>query len=366
MKSDLLYEVSSVFSFFLRQNGIESVNLRYLGFFYKDYEKKNQLGKMLGLKKPGSVAVDKELVAAEWKSVSREEYNFCLTRLSKNLSFKEKISMLLLLLDSCHYNNWFVKERMDFLEIIAQRLGVELDWLVKLKKVLTFYDLESGRAIADGNILLMRVSEFNPWKKAQDSSIELTTRPVLGYIYSQEQMTAFVRVFERNTKINGFLVEPNKIYPMNEGDVLSCNDKLLSFNGVFRHYFNSKQFASLSIEATETTPKVHFDSVENNLEISGCCVPENGMEFYAPLYNWLDSYLMSKPSQINVNIRLDYFNTTSSKCILDFLFRLQRYKNEKVDLQINWFFQDGDDDLEEAGLNYSEIVKIPFALIPYN
>jgi hypothetical protein len=132
------------------------------------------------------------------------------------------------------------------------------------------------------------------------------------------------------------------------------------------NYFNCSQFRPLKIAATETTPEVHFDALKNNLEITGCCVPENGMEFYSKLYRWLDNYLITKPEAIKVNIRLDYFNTTSSKCILDFLFRLQKYKTDAVDLQINWFFQHGDEDLEEAGLNYSEIVKVPFALIPYN
>ena len=90
------------------------------------------------------------------------------------------------------------------------------------------------------------------------------------------------------------------------------------------------------------------------------------MAFYSKLSTWLDNYLKTNPTNIKVNIRLDYFNTTSSKCILDLFFRLQSYKKEDVELQINWFFQDGDDDLAEAGLNYSEIVKIPFTLIPYS
>jgi hypothetical protein len=220
--------------------------------------------------------------------------------------------------------------------------------------------------VTEDNVVLFGESEFYTGEKISYSTVNLPSIPVLGYVYLQEEMMAFVKVFDKKAKLNGFILEPNKIYPMCEGDVLSCNDQFLSFNGLFRHYFSCAQFNSLKIPATETTPEVNFDYIKNNLEIKGCCIPENVMEFYSGLYNWLDNYLITKPKQIRVNIRLDYFNTTSSKCILDFLFRLQRYKTDKVDMQINWFFQNGDEDLEEAGLNYSEIIKIPFALIPYN
>lgn len=366
MKPDALYELSSVFSFFLRENGIEAVNMRYFGFFHKDYDKKNQFSKLLGFVKSDKFSNNKDIISFPWKNVSLEELNFCLSRLSRCLSNKEKLIVLLLLLDLCHDNCTFIKKRTDYLETIARKLVIDLSWLANLKKLLIIADSGLNETVIDGNILLIRDSEFYLWKTPLNSHPDNISIPALFYIYLEEEMLAFVKVFDKKAKLNGYPLEYSKIYPMSEGDVLYSNNKLMSFNGLFRYYFNCSQFAPLKIAGTDTTPEVNFDSRKNNLEISGCSVPENGMAFYSKLNNWLDNYLITNPNNIKVNIRLDYFNTTSSKCILDFLFRLQSYKTENIELQINWFFQDGDEDLEEAGLNYSEIIKIPFALIPYN
>lgn len=366
MKPNAIYELSSVFSFFLRETGIESINLRYFGFFHKDYDKHGQLGKLLGLTRSDKPNMNIDLIAASWKNIPKEEFNFCLTRLSKYLSNKEKICTLLLLLDLCYRENIFRKQRFELLESIAKKIAIDHSWLLKLKKLYVINSLEPNKNAVDGNILLLNESEFYSWQPFPIVNNRINSKPALGYIYLQEEMLALIIVFEKKSSINGYPIELNKIYPMSEGDVLTCSNKLLSFNGLFRHYYNCAQFASLQINATETTPEVNFDSRKNNLEITGCSVPENGMHFYSKLSNWIENYLLTNPNHIKVNIRLDYFNTTSSKCILDLLYRLQSYKTDDIELQINWFFQNGDEDLEEAGLNYSEMVKIPFTLIPYN
>ena len=71
------------------------------------------------------------------------------------------------------------------------------------------------------------------------------------------------------------------------------------------------------IEGTPKTPTVKFDSTEGVFEIKGRSIPENSVEFYKPLVDWLDTYKESPLTKTVVNVRLEYFNTSSSKCILD-------------------------------------------------
>lgn len=367
MRPIALYELSSVFSYFLKENGIEAVNFRYFSFFLKNYEKQSPFNNLIEQLKPTKSISGKGFNVSPWKDISIEEYNFCLSRLSKCLSSKEKLCILLLLLDLCHDNQTFEKQRLAFLENAAQKLVIDFSWFIALKQLSLIQNPQPIKNIAEENILLLYESDLPdlPEAKSQPEK-NIKTPPVLGYTYLQEEQLAFIRIFDRKTELNESPLELNKIYPMSEGDILSINNKILSFNGLFRHYFNDSRFAPLEITATDSTPNVCFDPKNNLLELSGCSLPENGMAFYSKLSTWLDNYLKTNPTNIKVNIRLDYFNTTSSKCILDLFFRLQSYKKEDVELQINWFFQDGDDDLAEAGLNYSEIVKIPFTLIPYS
>ncbi len=46
----------------------------------------------------------------------------------------------------------------------------------------------------------------------------------------------------------------------------------------------------ISIEGTPKTPSVKFDAASGNIEIKGRSIPENSIEFYKPLVDWLEEY----------------------------------------------------------------------------
>jgi hypothetical protein len=72
-----------------------------------------------------------------------------------------------------------------------------------------------------------------------------------------------------------------------------------------------------AIEGTPKTPTISFDIQAGVLEIKGRSIPENSIEFYKPLVDALDKYSTAAKPATTVNIQLEYFNTSSSKCILD-------------------------------------------------
>jgi len=117
------------------------------------------------------------------------------------------------------------------------------------------------------------------------------------------------------------------------------------------------------IEGTPKTPSVKFDEKEGVFEIKGRSIPENSVEFYKPLNEWLDNYMQTPLEKTVVNIRLEYFNTSSSKCILDVFKRLEAIHKTKHDVEINWFYEEDDEDMLEAGEDYDSIIKVPFKMI---
>lgn len=117
------------------------------------------------------------------------------------------------------------------------------------------------------------------------------------------------------------------------------------------------------IEGTPKTPSIRFDSKAGIFEIKGRSIPENSVEFYKPLNEWLDAYMLTPLEKTVVNIRLEYFNTSSSKCILDVFKRLETIHKSKHDVEINWFYEEDDEDMLEAGEDYDSIIKVPFKMI---
>lgn len=117
----------------------------------------------------------------------------------------------------------------------------------------------------------------------------------------------------------------------------------------------------INLEGTEDTPKIILDRNNGIFEISGRSLPEDSAEFYQPILDWLDDYGSSPNPETNFIFKLEYFNTASSKLILDILSKLESIENTKV----SWYYHEDDEDMEEAGSEFSELVEVPFELFTY-
>ncbi len=122
----------------------------------------------------------------------------------------------------------------------------------------------------------------------------------------------------------------------------------------------------ISIAGTPKTPTVQFDAGTGKVEIKGRSIPENSIEFYKPLVDWLETYLSNPADLTEVNIQLEYFNTSSSKCILDVFKKLEAIYKSGNEVVINWYYEEDDEDMLEAGEDYQSIIKIPFKMIEIN
>ena len=119
----------------------------------------------------------------------------------------------------------------------------------------------------------------------------------------------------------------------------------------------------LLIEGTPKTPSIRFEADQGLIEIKGRSIPENSIEFYKPLVDWLEKYSESPGQLTKVNIQLEYFNTSSSKCILDVFKKLEAIHKAKHEVIINWYYEEDDEDMLEAGEDYESIIRVPFKMI---
>ena len=117
----------------------------------------------------------------------------------------------------------------------------------------------------------------------------------------------------------------------------------------------------LNLEGTEDTPKIMLDKANGIFEISGRSLPEDSAEFYRPVLEWIEQYSAAANPSTDFMFKLEYFNTASSKLILDVLSALEDIK----DMKIIWYFHEDDEDMEEAGQEFSELVEIPFEFKTY-
>lgn len=121
--------------------------------------------------------------------------------------------------------------------------------------------------------------------------------------------------------------------------------------------------ADLKLEGSPKTPTIEFNSGSGYLLIRGRSIPENSIEFYKSLIESLESYNNTPQANTKVDIQLEYFNTSSSKCILDVFKKLEAINAGSSEVVINWYYEEDDEDMLEAGEDYQAIINIPFKMI---
>jgi hypothetical protein len=123
---------------------------------------------------------------------------------------------------------------------------------------------------------------------------------------------------------------------------------------------------TIKIQGTEDTPKIILDAENEMMEISGRSLPEDVSAFYEPVLNWLNDYAENPNKKTIFNFKLTYFNTASSKLLLDILMKLEEMHENGNDVLIRWHYPEDDEDMEEAGEEYADIVDVPFEQVGYS
>ncbi len=120
---------------------------------------------------------------------------------------------------------------------------------------------------------------------------------------------------------------------------------------------------SLYIEATRSTPEIKFEN--HILTVKGQSYPENAVGFYAPIFSWLNEYL-GMLGEVTAIFQFDllYMNTSSSKCIMDFVDILQGAYRQGKRVSINWYYDPENESLLECAEEFKEDVDLPFNIIP--
>lgn len=113
----------------------------------------------------------------------------------------------------------------------------------------------------------------------------------------------------------------------------------------------------LYVEGTKMTPNVILDSDKKVYSITGNSRPENPLQFYKPIFEWLTNYLEKTEEKMVFEVQLDYFNTSTSKVLLD-LFELFEKFAETKDIHVVWYYQSDDEEMQEAGEELLDLVEL--------
>jgi hypothetical protein len=128
---------------------------------------------------------------------------------------------------------------------------------------------------------------------------------------------------------------------------------------------------NLIIEETEFTPDIFFNTDNQTFVLKGVSRPENVQEFYNPAIKWLDDYekeilsAIDAPAkmQLKITFHFSYFNSSSSKMLLQLLTFFAKQQDNGFKVIVDFYYDEGDDQMLEDGEELQEILGIPFNFI---
>lgn len=119
------------------------------------------------------------------------------------------------------------------------------------------------------------------------------------------------------------------------------------------------------VDPTKSSPRVDFQPDIHKLVIQGQSYPENAFKFYEPVLAWIDEYLlqMQDDAEVTVQLEIPYINTSSTKCFMMVLERLESAHQSGKQVRIEWYYDEDNESELECAEEFKEDLTLPFELI---
>jgi hypothetical protein len=115
---------------------------------------------------------------------------------------------------------------------------------------------------------------------------------------------------------------------------------------------------------TKNSPEIIMNP-EGFIKIRGRSIHENVNLFFLPVSTWITEYIENPAEVTCVEIKLEYFNSASAKVFIQLLQKLTYVHLKHKKLVLNWYYEEGDDDILERGEYLASILDIPFNFIKF-
>jgi len=123
---------------------------------------------------------------------------------------------------------------------------------------------------------------------------------------------------------------------------------------------------ALIIKGSKDFPTITLDKENNIFEFSGRSFPEDAVKFYQDALDWLTEYIENPLDETVLVMKMDYISTASSKVILQVFFKFEELASEGKKVSVKWYYAPDDEDMQETGVEYEELLNLDFEHIPYS
>ncbi|MGC1390126.1 MAG: SiaC family regulatory phosphoprotein [Bacteroidales bacterium] len=116
------------------------------------------------------------------------------------------------------------------------------------------------------------------------------------------------------------------------------------------------------ISQTKITPEIRLNP-DGIIKITGRSMNGNIDEFSVQLEDWIDEYICNPADLTRLDVYLEYFDEINLVIYMSLLKKIESVKLKNKKYIINWYYEEGDEDILEKGENISSVLDMPFNFI---
>ena len=120
---------------------------------------------------------------------------------------------------------------------------------------------------------------------------------------------------------------------------------------------------TFKLAATEESPEIIFNKIDNEFKIFGRSMPEDAHEFYKPVLQWFDEYSNDPNPYTVLEIQLEYFNSGSVKQVFALLCVMENILESGKEAKVIWIYRQGDELMQMRGLEFDKFLDIEVEVI---
>lgn len=119
---------------------------------------------------------------------------------------------------------------------------------------------------------------------------------------------------------------------------------------------------ALNIEGSQSTPTIVGDWAQGLLIMKGDSYPENSFDFFGPVIDWIERYLVESSSPLRLELRLVYMNTSSVKAMMDIFDLLEDFHGQGRGVRVDWFYDPRNERVLGLADEFREDCSFPFSI----
>ena len=124
---------------------------------------------------------------------------------------------------------------------------------------------------------------------------------------------------------------------------------------------------SLNLDPSGYTPGIRFSPAQGKFEITGISLPENVIDFYGPVLEWMDRYqddyieeaVMDGRSDLDLIFKLDYYNSGTIRYLISILNKTKGFIEKGMNVTVSWYYDEDDEHLLDSGKELADLTGLP-------